>query len=152
MFKAEERIRLQEEETKRLEADKADLKKFLSTKKKLELTDLKHEIALFRDANHLISMDNYLEHYVPLVIQRQLDETLLACFSSKERRRLEQYDIQKYVLLYQQLLVDTKGRGDIATKMRLLHESARLEIEKEEKRKKKHLAITEATIAVDKDG
>lgn len=70
MFKAEERIRLQEEETKRLEADKADLKKFLATKKKLELTDLKHEIGLFRDANHLATMDNYLEHYVPLVIQR----------------------------------------------------------------------------------
>ena len=65
---------------------------------------------------------------------------------------MESYDIQKYVLLYQQLLVDTKGRGDIATKMRILHESARLEIEKKEKRRKKHLAITEATIVVDKDG
>ena len=36
--------------------------------------------------------------------------------------------------------------------MRILHESARLEIEKEEKRKKKHLAITEATITVAKPG
>ena len=33
--------------------------------------------------------------------------------------------------------------------MRILHESARLEVEKEEKRRKKALAITEATVAVD---
>lgn len=151
MFKVEERARLLEEETKRLEADKADLKKFLATKKKLELTDLKHDIALFRDSNHLASMDNYLDKYVPLVIQRQIDETLFSCFSSKERRRLEQYAIGKYVLLYQGLLVE-HGKGDTAIKMRILHESARLEIEKEEKRKKKHLAITEATITVAKPG
>ena len=36
--------------------------------------------------------------------------------------------------------------------MRILHENARLEVEKEEKRRKKALAITEATVAVDKDG
>ena len=36
--------------------------------------------------------------------------------------------------------------------MRILHESARLEVEKEEKRRKKALAITEATVAVDQDG
>ena len=89
MFKAESRLKVQEDETTRLEADKADLKKFLSTKRKLELTDLKHDIALFRDANHLKSMDSYLDKYIPLVVQRQIDETLLSCFSSKERRRLE---------------------------------------------------------------
>ena len=32
MFKAEARLKVQEDETTRLEADKADLKKFLATK------------------------------------------------------------------------------------------------------------------------
>ena len=90
-------------------------------------------------------LDNYLEKYLPLVTQRIVDDTLRSTFSGKERRRLELYDAEKHTLLYQFLLCDD-GSGHIADKMRLLHEKAVIEIELEEKRRKKQMAITEASI------
>ena len=112
--------------------------------KKLELTDIKHDIAICKNENHCITLDNYMEKYVPLVVQRIVDETLRSTFSGKERRRLELYDAEKYALLYQFLLCDD-GSGNISDQMRLLHERAVIEIELEEKRRKKQMAITEAS-------
>lgn len=66
----------------------------------------------------------------------------------KERRRLELYDNEKNSILYQQLLSDD-GNGNIAGLMRTLHEKASIEIEEEDKRRKRRLAITEASASQD---
>lgn len=54
------------------------------------------------------------------------------------------YDNDKNSLLYQALLCDD-GTGDILQQMRLLHAKASAEIQEEERRKKRRMAITEAS-------
>ena len=53
-----------------------------------------------KDKHHCIELDNYVDKYMPLVVQRQIDDTLRSTFSGKERRRLELYDNEKHSLLY----------------------------------------------------
>lgn len=144
MKAAEEAILLLEKETLRLEADKTDKKLFYKTKKKLDLKDLEQDIKLFKNTNHCITLDNYLEKYLPIRTQSLINETLRSILGGKERRRLELYDNEKNAILYQQLLSDDGG-GAIAGLMRDLHEKASIEIEEEDKRRKRRLAITEAS-------
>ena len=144
MKTAEDAILALEKETRRLEADKTDRTLFYKTKKKLDLKDLEQDIKLFRNVNHCITLDNYLEKYLPIRTQGLINETLRSVLGGKERRRLELYDNEKNGLLYQQLLCDDGG-GNIAGLMRELHEKASVEIEEEDKRRKRRLAITEAS-------
>ena len=92
-------------------------------------------------------MDNYL----PMLVQRQIDETLMATLSAKERNRLEKFDVDKYTLLYTHLL-SNDGTGDVSEKMRVLHEKAKLELAQEEKDREKLRAIHEATTSVEPEG
>ena len=133
-----------EKETVRLEADKTDKTLFYKTKKKLDLKDLEQDIKLFKNTNHCVTLDNYCEKYLPIRTQGLINETLRSVLSGKERRRLELYDNEKNGLLYQQLLCDD-GSGNVAGLMRQLHEKASIEIEEEDKRRKRRLAITEAS-------
>jgi len=55
-----------EKETARLEGDKTDKTLFYKTKKKLDLKDLEQDIKLFKNTNHCITLDNYLEKYLPI--------------------------------------------------------------------------------------
>ena len=141
---SEKAILALEKETTRLEADKTDRTLFVKTKKKLDLKDLEQDIKLFKNTNHCITLDNYLEKYLPIRTQGLINETLRSILGGKERRRLELYDNEKNSLLYQQLLCDDGG-GNIAGLMRELHEKASVEIEEEDKRRKRRLAITEAS-------
>jgi phage terminase small subunit len=97
---SEEAITILQKETTRLEFDKTDLKTFLRVKKKLECQDLVAEIGLFKANNHCITLDNYLEKYVPIRTQGLINETLRSILGGKERRRLELYDNEKNSLLY----------------------------------------------------
>ena len=142
--KSEDSIMDLEKEAIRLEADKTDKTLFFKTKKKLDLKDLEQDIKLFKNTNHCITLDNYLEKYLPIRTQGLINETLRSVLGGKERRRLELYDNEKNSLLYQQLLCDDGG-GNIAGLMRDLHEKASIEIEEEDKRRKRKLAITEAS-------
>ena len=141
---AETAILALEKETTRLEATKTDKSLFFKTKKKLDLKDLEQDIKLFKNTNHCITLDNYSEKYLPIRTQSLINETLRSVLSGKERRRLELYDNEKNGLLYQQLLCDDGG-GNVAGLMRQLHEKASIEIEEEDKRRKRRLAITEAS-------
>jgi hypothetical protein len=73
-----------------------------------------------------------------------INDTLMSTLGGRERRRLELYDSDKNSLLYQQLLLDD-GTGKVQELMRELHEKASSEIEKQEKLKKRRMAITEAS-------
>jgi len=99
---------------------------------------------LFKCTNHVITHDNYYEKYLPIRTQALVNETLRAILSGKERRRLELYDADKNSLLYQGLLCDD-GTGNIMGQMRELHAKASAEIVEQEKRKKRQLAISEAS-------
>ena len=103
---------------------------------------------MFKNTNHSITLDNYAEKYLPIRTQGLINETLRSVLSGKERRRLELYDNEKNGLLYQQLLCDD-GTGNVAGLMRKLHEKASIEIEEEDKRRKRRLAITEASQSAD---
>lgn len=83
-----------------------------------------------------------MEKYLPIRVQGYINETCRSILGGKEKRRLELYDCEKNSLLYQNLLEDD-GQGNIAEMMRQLHERAYAEIEAEERRKKRNLAITE---------
>lgn len=73
-----------------------------------------------------------------------INDTLMSTLGGRERRRLELYDSDKNSLLYQQLLMDD-GTGKVQELMRELHEKASTEIEKQEKLRKRRMAITEAS-------
>ena len=94
--------------------------------------------------NHCSTLDNYIEKYLPIHTQIQMTETLMSVLGGRERRRLELYDSDKNSLLYAHLL-DDDGTGNVQEMMRLLHEKASDEIEKQEKAKKKAMAISEAS-------
>ena len=100
MKSAEEHIMELEKEARRLEADKTDKTLFYKTKKKLDLKDLEQDIKLFKNINHCITLDNYLEKYLPIRTQGLINETLRSVLGGKERRRLELYDNEKNSLLY----------------------------------------------------
>lgn len=110
-----------------LETGKVDTTVFKKTVRKLECKDLAMDIKLFKNSNHAISMDNYLEKYAPIRTQALIDETLRAVLSGKERRRLELYDAEKNAILYRSLIADD-GSGKIAEMMRDLHTKAAAEI------------------------
>lgn len=100
MKTSEDQILTLEKETRRLEADKTDRTLFYKTKKKLDLKDLEQDIKLFKNTNHCITLDNYLEKYLPIRTQGLINETLRSILGGKERRRLELYDNEKNSLLY----------------------------------------------------
>lgn len=97
---SEDNIMLLQVETTRLEADKTDKTLFYRIKKKLDLKDLEQDIKLFKNTNHCITLDNYLEKYLPIRSQGLINETLRSVLGGKERRRLELYDNEKNSLLY----------------------------------------------------
>lgn len=55
-----------EKETIRLEIDKTDKSLFYKKTKRLDLKDLEQDIKLFKNTNHCITLDNYLEKYLPI--------------------------------------------------------------------------------------
>ena len=135
-----------QKDTKKLQLEKTDLKIFMKAKKMLECYDLENEIKIYKAVNHCVTLDNYLEKYLPIRTQALINETLRSVLSGKERRRLELYDNEKNSILYQYLLVDD-GRGNVSEIMRELHERASIEIEEEDRRKKHRMAITEASMS-----
>lgn len=141
---AEEEIVKLHTETNRLDRVKTELSFFLKTKKKFEIKNIEHDVKLFKCTNHVITHDNFYDKYLPIRTQALINETLRATLSGKERRRLELYDNDKNSLLYQALLCDD-GTGNVLEQMRLLHAKASAEITEEERRKKRRLAITEAS-------
>lgn len=68
----------------------------------------------------------------------------MSVLGGRERRRLELYDSDKNSLLYAHLL-DDDGTGNVQELMRILHDKASEEIEKQEKAKKKAMAVSEAS-------
>ena len=68
----------------------------------------------------------------------------MSVLGGRERRRLELYDNDKNSLLYQLLLIDD-GTGKVQQLMRELHDKASFEIEKQDKLRKRRIAITEAS-------
>ena len=129
-----------------LESGKTDVITFRKKVKQLEMKDLEQDIKLFKCTNHCVTLDNYLEKYLPIRTQSQLNDTLRSVLSGKERRRLELYDNEKNSLLYRNLLTDD-GSGEIAELMRVLHAKASKEIEESDKRKIRQMAIEEAAQA-----
>ena len=71
-------------------------------------------------------MDNYLNLYVPIRLQEQVNVTLRRTFAAKERSRLELYEKEITAELYTTLLED-EGHAGVAEAMRLVHERAVLE-------------------------
>jgi hypothetical protein len=106
---------------------------------------------LFKAQNHCSTLDNYLEKYMPIHVQTMINDTLMSTLGGRERRRLELYDSDKNALLYQQLLMDD-GTGKVQELMRELHEKASAEIERQEKLRKRRMAITEASKTVADNG
>lgn len=90
-----------EKEVIRLEVDKTDKSLFYKKTKRLDLKDLEQDIKLFKNTNHCITLDNYLEKYLPIRTQGLINETMRSVLGGKERRRLELYDNEKNSLLYQ---------------------------------------------------
>ena len=65
-------------------------------------------------------MDNYLNMYIPIKLQKQVNVTMRRILAAKERSRLELYEKEIMAHLYAKLL-DDEGKGSIATYMRIVH-------------------------------
>jgi len=87
--------------TATLEIQKVNKSQFLNTRKKHDLKGLEHDVKLFKNQNHCNTLDNYLEKYLPIHVQHQINDTLMSVLGGRERRRLELYDNDKNSLLYQ---------------------------------------------------
>jgi len=72
----------------------------------------------------LQTIENFLEKYQPLRTQYIITETLEAVIGSKERRRLEKYDQEKFGLLYKVILEDS-NLPDIMRLITQLNEKAK---------------------------
>ena len=141
---AENGLEEQRSETMRLASCKTEVSAFNKTRKQFNLKNLQQDIKLFKCTNHCLTVDNYLDKYLPIRSQALINESLRSILSGKERRRLELYDNDKNSLLYQQLLCDD-GSGNIMAQMRELHEVASKEIEEEEAKKKRRMNVAEAS-------
>ena len=146
VVRAEDEILDLRQEVTMLESGKTDTVTFKKKVKQLEMKDLEQDIKLFKSANHCVTLDNYLEKYLPIRTQSLINETLRSVLAGKERRRLELYDNEKNALLYTNLLTDDGG-GEIAELMRALHRKASREIEEADLRMKRQMAIAEAAQA-----
>ena len=62
----EDNIKKHEEHLQQLASDKVDTSTFLKVKKKLEMKNLEQDIKLFKNGNHCVTLDNYLEKYLPI--------------------------------------------------------------------------------------
>ena len=73
-----------------LETGKVDITTFKRIVKRIDMKDLEQDIKLFKNANHCVTLDNYMEKYLPIRSQNLIDETLRSVLSGKERRRKEE--------------------------------------------------------------
>ena len=69
-------------------------------------------------------------------------DTLNAVLGHAERKRLENYDIEKMSVLYKAVLED-KGLANIQNLINQINENARKDLDEEEKKRKRRQAITE---------
>ena len=63
---AEKNVKTQGDQIQHLEGHKTDKNTFYKVKKKLEMKDLEQDIKLFKCINHCVTLDNYLEKYLPI--------------------------------------------------------------------------------------
>ena len=67
-----------------------------------------------KTADHCVSLDYYLDKYMPVKIQCMISDTLFSCLTGNERRLLELYDADKLSLLYKIILSnDGTEQGNI---------------------------------------
>ena len=83
-----------------LEGTKLDVSVFKQAKSRLDREDLKMDIKLIKQYNHIQTIDNYVDRYMPIKIQEQINETLYSILSGTERRRLMLYESDKSFLLF----------------------------------------------------
>ena len=80
-------------------------------------------IKIMKAKNHAETLDNYMDKYMPIRMQTQINETLYSLLSGTERKRLQLYESDKSFLLYKTLLEDD-GLGTIDALCRAMHEIA----------------------------
>ena len=49
-----------------LETGKVDMTTFKKVVKRIDMKDLEQDIKCFKNANHAVSLDNYMEKYLPI--------------------------------------------------------------------------------------
>ena len=71
-----------------LDANKVENSEFEQAKKKLNLADIKQDINLLKCNGHIATLENFIDKYLPVRLQVQINETLFSILSGAERRRL----------------------------------------------------------------
>lgn len=91
-----------------LEDTKVDVKKADQKHKKLleELDEMKKEIAL--SENHLITVESFVDKYLPLRVQAQISELIGAIVEKKSEmhKKLLEYEKNRFDELYEEILAD----------------------------------------------
>ena len=49
-----------------MDSNKLDLKLYIKQKKQLDLKNLEQDIKIFKNTNHVATIDNYLDKYLPI--------------------------------------------------------------------------------------
>ena len=79
----------------RLKQEKADHKQIFDETKKLKENLQIHTKTLEDHHNHSLTIENFMEKYVPITIQTQISDTLKSILDKKMRKHLDNYEISK---------------------------------------------------------
>jgi len=78
-----------------LKQEKADHKQIFDETKKIKETLQVHTKTLEDHHNHSLTIENFMEKYIPITIQTQISDTLKSIIDKKMKKHLENYEVSK---------------------------------------------------------
>lgn len=90
-----------------LSQEKAEKKIVTEDFKNFRDTLLLHDKVLEDQKNHTLTIENFMEKYLPIKVQTQISETFKAIPDKKIRKYLELYESVKFEELHSAILDDT---------------------------------------------
>ena len=89
-----------------LNQEKADKKMMLDETKQINKTLKKHTYVLEDHHNHSLTIENFMEKYIPIKIQSQISETMKSVLDKKAKKNLEAFNTHKFEQLHSAILED----------------------------------------------
>ena len=89
-----------------MKQEKADIKKVMQELNKIHEQSNGHSKTLQDHHNHTLTIENFIEKYLPIRIQTQISDTVKAITDKKLKKHLEEYEAAKYEELHSAILRD----------------------------------------------
>ena len=102
-----------------LNQEKADKSAVEENSSNINQIILEHSRTLEDNKNHSLTIENFMEKYLPIKIQSQISDTVKAVTDKKSRKNLDLYEQHKYEELHSAILEDN-GDPTIMTGLKRL--------------------------------